>query len=44
VAHRPETIGAVTRVIELGEGKVIFDGSPNDYFQSVGIERMVTVP
>ena len=44
VAHRPETIGAVSRVIELGDGKVIFDGNPNDYFQRVGIQRMVTVP
>jgi ATP-binding cassette subfamily B protein RaxB len=44
VAHRPETIGAVRRVIELGDGKVIFDGSPNEYFQRMGIVRTVTVP
>ena len=44
VAHRPETIGAVRRVIELGEGKVVFDGSPDEYFQRMGIARTVMAP
>ncbi len=40
VAHRPETIGAVERVIELSEGKVSFDGTPDEYFVHVDIKRM----
>jgi ATP-binding cassette, subfamily B, bacterial CvaB/MchF/RaxB len=33
IAHRPETIGAAQRVVELGEGKVVFDGAPAAYFE-----------
>ena len=32
VAHRPETILAAQRVVELREGRVSFDGPPAEYF------------
>jgi ATP-binding cassette, subfamily B, bacterial CvaB/MchF/RaxB len=31
IAHRPETIGAMQRVVELDGGKVVFDGAPSEY-------------
>ncbi len=36
VAHRPETIAASQRVIEIRDGRVHFDGSPEQYFQHMG--------
>ena len=32
VTHRPETIGAARRVIEIEKGRIVFDGPPADYF------------
>jgi ATP-binding cassette, subfamily B, bacterial CvaB/MchF/RaxB len=40
IAHRPETIGAAQRVIEIEDGKVIFDGAPADYFARIGVSRL----
>lgn len=34
VAHRPETIRSANRVIEIREGSVHFDGTPEAYFAS----------
>lgn len=31
IAHRPETILSAQRVIALAQGKIVFDGSPQDY-------------
>jgi ATP-binding cassette, subfamily B, bacterial CvaB/MchF/RaxB len=39
IAHRPETIGAAQRVVELEGGKVAFDGLPQDYLARLGIKR-----
>ena len=41
VSHRPETISGVERVIELAEGRVSFEGTPDEYFARVGVTRMV---
>ncbi len=38
VAHRPETIGAAQRVIELDGGRLAFDGSAVDYFAKLGFK------
>jgi ATP-binding cassette, subfamily B, bacterial CvaB/MchF/RaxB len=40
IAHRPETIGAAQRVIELGGGKVMFDGEPAAYLRQLGVGRL----
>ncbi|WP_374410634.1 peptidase domain-containing ABC transporter [Hydrogenophaga sp.] len=32
IAHRPETLRAAQRVVELHNGRVAFDGPPQDYF------------
>jgi ATP-binding cassette, subfamily B, bacterial CvaB/MchF/RaxB len=40
IAHRPETIGAAQRVLELESGKIVFDGVPADYFARMGIQRV----
>ncbi|MBL8388681.1 MAG: peptidase domain-containing ABC transporter [Hydrogenophaga sp.] len=32
IAHRPETLRAARRVVELQNGRVAFDGPPQDYF------------
>ena len=37
IAHRPETIGAAQRVIEIDRGRVIFDGTPQGYFAQAGL-------
>jgi ATP-binding cassette subfamily B protein RaxB len=37
IAHRPETIGAARRVVELDGGKVVFDGQPAAYLRRLGI-------
>ncbi len=42
IAHRPETIGAAQRVIELDAGKVAFDGAPAEYLQRLGVQRLVS--
>jgi ATP-binding cassette, subfamily B, bacterial CvaB/MchF/RaxB len=42
IAHRPETIGAAQRVIELDAGKVAFDGLPDVYLQRLGVVRLVS--
>jgi ATP-binding cassette, subfamily B, bacterial CvaB/MchF/RaxB len=39
IAHRPETIGAAQRVLEIENGKIIFDGTPADYFARIGVSR-----
>lgn len=36
IAHRPETIGAARRVVELDGGKVVFDGEPSAYLRRLG--------
>jgi len=43
IAHRPETIGAAQRVIELDKGKVVFDGDPQGYFARLDLVRPVIV-
>jgi ATP-binding cassette, subfamily B, bacterial CvaB/MchF/RaxB len=40
IAHRPETIGAAQRVLEIEDGVIVFDGSPTNYFQRLGIQRL----
>jgi ATP-binding cassette, subfamily B, bacterial CvaB/MchF/RaxB len=35
IAHRPETIGAARRVVELEDGKVVFDGEPSVYLRGL---------
>jgi ATP-binding cassette, subfamily B, bacterial CvaB/MchF/RaxB len=40
IAHRPETIGAAQRVLEIEDGKIIFDGAPADYFARIGVRRV----
>ena len=37
IAHRPETIGAAQRVIEMNRGQVVYDGSPQGYFDRLGL-------
>jgi ATP-binding cassette subfamily B protein RaxB len=37
IAHRPETIGAAQRVIEMEGGKVVFDGLPAAYLSRHGL-------
>ncbi|GAA6140683.1 peptidase domain-containing ABC transporter [Hydrogenophaga sp. 5NK40-0174] len=44
VAHRPETLAAADRVIELDNGRVVFDGSPDGYFERKGLFRRPTNP
>lgn len=39
IAHRPETLRAAPRVVELREGQVHFDGTPADYFAMVAQRR-----
>lgn len=36
VAHRPETIRSVQRVVDLQDGRIAFDGPPQDYLRSLG--------
>ncbi len=43
VAHRPETLAASDRVVELDNGRVVFDGTPDEYFDRKGFVRR-TVP
>jgi ATP-binding cassette, subfamily B, bacterial CvaB/MchF/RaxB len=40
IAHRPETIGAAQRVLEIEDGKIVFDGVPADYFARMGVQRL----
>ncbi len=37
IAHRPETIGAAQRVIEMSRGQVVYDGPPDGYFARLGL-------
>lgn len=37
IAHRPETIGAAQRVIEMSRGQVVYDGPPDGYFAKLGL-------
>ena len=37
IAHRPETIGAAQRVIEMSRGVVVYDGTPEGYFLKIGL-------
>ena len=39
IAHRPETIGAAQRVIEMNRGQVVYDGSPQGYFDRLGLPQ-----
>jgi len=39
IAHRPETIGAAERVIEMHRGEVVYDGPPDGYFERLGLAR-----
>lgn len=38
VAHRPETIRAVPRVIDLQDGRVAYDGPPEGYLRQLGVQ------
>ncbi len=38
VAHRPETIRSVPRVIDLRDGRIAFDGPPADYLRQLGAQ------
>jgi len=38
VAHRPETIRSVPRVIDLQDGRIAFDGPPGEYLQRLGVQ------
>jgi ATP-binding cassette, subfamily B, bacterial CvaB/MchF/RaxB len=40
IAHRPETIGAAQRVLEIEGGKIVFDGTPENYFARIGVSRL----
>ncbi|MGA8516378.1 MAG: hypothetical protein WB821_16570, partial [Burkholderiaceae bacterium] len=40
IAHRPETIYAAQRVVEISQGKVSFDGSPVAYLQLISTMRL----
>ena len=39
IAHRPETIGAAQRVIEMYRGRVVYDGPPDGYFAQLDLPR-----
>ena len=41
IAHRPEMIGSVQRVVEMDKGKIIFDGEPRAYFERLQLQRTV---
>ena len=43
IAHRPETIGAAQRVIEMNRGQVVYDGSPQGYFDRLGLPQRISV-
>ncbi len=43
VAHRPETIRAAARVVEMDKGAIVFDGEPSAYFVRVDAQRAETV-
>lgn len=43
IAHRPETIGAARRVIEMNRGQVVYDGSPQGYFDRLGLPHRNSV-
>ncbi|MES1976745.1 MAG: peptidase domain-containing ABC transporter [Pseudomonadota bacterium] len=38
IAHRPETINAAHRVVEMNRGQVVYDGSPQGYFAQVEMD------
>jgi ATP-binding cassette, subfamily B, bacterial CvaB/MchF/RaxB len=40
IAHRPETIYAAQRVVEIDQGKITFDGSPVAYLQLISSMRL----
>ena len=40
IAHRPETIYAAQRVVEIDQGKITFDGSPIAYLETVSSMRL----
>jgi ATP-binding cassette, subfamily B, bacterial CvaB/MchF/RaxB len=40
IAHRPETIYAAQRVVEIQDGKVTFDGHPVAYLQAISTMRL----
>jgi ATP-binding cassette subfamily B protein RaxB len=40
VAHRPETIRACRRVVEIRAGRVHFDGPPAAYFESLSLSAL----
>jgi ATP-binding cassette, subfamily B, bacterial CvaB/MchF/RaxB len=39
IAHRPETLRSAQRVVEMRNGKVAFDGSPQAYFDHLASRR-----
>ena len=41
IAHRPETIGSVQRVLEMEKGQIVFDGAPREYFERLQLQRPV---
>jgi ATP-binding cassette, subfamily B, bacterial CvaB/MchF/RaxB len=40
IAHRPETIYAAQRVVEIDQGKITFDGDPTAYLESISSLRL----
>jgi ATP-binding cassette, subfamily B, bacterial CvaB/MchF/RaxB len=40
IAHRPETIQSVQRVVDLSGGHIVFDGAPDAYLRQMGAIRL----
>lgn len=40
IAHRPDTIRRADRVIELHEGQVAFDGTPDAFFEHINYKKI----
>ena len=40
IAHRPETIYAAQRVVEIDQGKITFDGNPIAYLETISSMRL----
>jgi ATP-binding cassette subfamily B protein RaxB len=44
ITHRPESLTAVQRVIEMDQGRIVFDGTPADYLARIGLVRATPEP
>lgn len=42
IAHRPETINSAQRVLEMEKGRIVFDGTPDAYFERMQLLRSVS--